>query len=457
MAIARTDTFGNQLALEVSLSTLCRMLVDKGVSTLYAKRLSTNDNSKNQIYFGGDFSSLNIIPVSSLELFNSSSTKTNLKPGKPLIQGTIRFSWIDHSGQLHPAPAAKLILYPQYPEVRFSGFLKGSNINASEWMDVAKQGRSDGRYLLIGIHPEGYCVGYLAVPGSRISKELDLTSSCMWNSLLNEVPLDNSTIISSREKLLRELRRIHNSSPISGKKLDKKSGLSTPYNAPNGAGYTLEAELGIAPNGYAEPDYEGWELKAHGSDVVTLMTPEPTGGIYQSRGVDFFIRNYGYPDKNGKPDRINFGGIHKTGERQASTGLTMLISGYTLGSKVIDPNGGIVLIDDNDTVAAEWGFFKLLEHWNKKHAKAAYIPYKREVREEISHYFFSNTVNLGEGTDFLMFLKAFSLQSIYLDPGIKLVGESKKNPEIKRRSQFRIKFKNLSSLYMKWDEVELLN
>ena len=29
------------------------------------------------------------------------------------------------------------------------------------------------------------------------------------------------------------------------------------------------------------------------------MTPEPTAGIYKDRGVEFFIRKFGYPDKKG--------------------------------------------------------------------------------------------------------------------------------------------------------------
>ena len=54
---------------------------------------------------------------------------------------------------------------------------------------------------------------------------------------------------------------------------------------------TLEAELGITPNGYAEPDFMGWEVKQYGvtdfiairpRSPVTLMTPEPTGGIYRT-------------------------------------------------------------------------------------------------------------------------------------------------------------------------------
>jgi hypothetical protein len=61
--------------------------------------------------------------------------------------------------------------------------------------------------------------------------------------------------------------------------------------------------------------------------AITLMTPEPTGGFYKERGVEAFIRKFGYPDKNDRPDRLNFGGIHRAGERQPSTGLTLRLTG----------------------------------------------------------------------------------------------------------------------------------
>ena len=45
------------------------------------------------------------------------------------------------------------------------------------------------------------------------------------------------------------------------------------------------------------------------------MTPEPTGGHYKIHGVESFIRKFGYPDKMGREDRLNFGGVHKVGEK----------------------------------------------------------------------------------------------------------------------------------------------
>ena len=59
-------------------------------------------------------------------------------------------------------------------------------------------------------------------------------------------------------------------------------------------GYTLEALLGVMPNGFAAPDYLGWEVKQYSVNnfekntaktPVTVFTPEPTEGVYTASGV----------------------------------------------------------------------------------------------------------------------------------------------------------------------------
>ena len=45
-----------------SLSNLISAMQDAGAKRFYAKRLAPNDNSKNQVYLGGGFDALNIIP-----------------------------------------------------------------------------------------------------------------------------------------------------------------------------------------------------------------------------------------------------------------------------------------------------------------------------------------------------------------------------------------------------------
>jgi hypothetical protein len=80
--------------------------------------------------------------------------------------------------------------------------------------------------------------------------------------------------------------------------------------------------------------------------IITLMTPEPTGGVYKLNGVVEFLRRYGYPDKNGRDDRINFGGIHKVGLLHPSTKLKMELIGFDPSSrKITRSDGRIALID----------------------------------------------------------------------------------------------------------------
>jgi hypothetical protein len=48
--------------------------------------------------------------------------------------------------------------------------------------------------------------------------------------------------------------------------------------------------------------------------------------------------------------------------------------GYDIANNAIkDPPGGFSLVDDRGKEAATW-HFALIEHWNKKHAKAATSP-----------------------------------------------------------------------------------
>ena len=227
-----------------------------------------------------------------------------------------------------------------------------------------------------------------------------------------------------------------------------------PCTGTNCGGYTLEAHLDIIPNGRAEPDFEGWEVKAHTVDdfvryrsgPLTLMTPEPTGGYYRDHGAEAFIRKYGYPDKLGRPDRLNFGGTHTIGVPNHGTGLTLAFLGYDPHRhRITDAKGGFTLADASGNEAATWHFAGLIKHWNKKHAKAAYIPY--QMQKQPQKYAYGPRIRLALDTDFLRFLKAMAEQKVYYDPGIKLENASTPYSSVKRRSQFRIRSADIGSLY----------
>ncbi|MBR2172702.1 MvaI/BcnI family restriction endonuclease [Sphingopyxis sp.] len=241
-------------------------------------------------------------------------------------------------------------------------------------------------------------------------------------------------------------------------------GTKVAYAARNGGGYTLEAELGIAPNSYAEPDFMGWEVKQYGvrdfvsfrpQSPVTLMTPEPTGGIYRTEGVAAFMKRFGYPDQAGKPDRFNFGGRYDCQRsHHALTGLRMTLSGYDRATgKITDLDGGITLIDAAEEVAASWTFKGMMAHWNRKHAQAAYVP--SLFRTPPPEYSYGAKVLLCEQTDFLLFLRAFAAGKIYYDPAVKVENASSGTPQIKRRSQFRVAHADLRELYQRHELVQL--
>jgi hypothetical protein len=109
---------------------------------------------------------------------------------------------------------------------------------------------------------------------------------------------------------------------------------------------------------------------------------------------------------------------------------------------------------DDKLPAAEWKFSDLLRHWSRKHAKAVYVPSMCRKEPRLS-YRFADLVRLGEGTDFLRFLRAVHDGVVFYDPGIKLEFASTK-PKVKRRSQFRILSGNLPCLYDKMT-VQSLN
>lgn len=110
-----------------------------GATRFYAKQLAPNDNSKNQVYLGGGFGALNIIPHGEIEEDGSQVAGSVRDRAKAPVD----FWWMDEQG-IAPAPDAQLILYPKYPEVRMSGFLRGAARPPAPLM----RSRDEGRVLL---------------------------------------------------------------------------------------------------------------------------------------------------------------------------------------------------------------------------------------------------------------------------------------------------------------------
>lgn len=436
----------------MNLSQLKASFQKQGCQKIYAKTLSPNDNSKNQVYLGGSFDILNVFPISEIIADSSGDWK------RDRFKASVNFSWLQDDGNLYPAPRAQLILYPKYPEVRFSGFLARCEKPPSDLMTV----RQAGRVLFLSGNDKGEIIGYITSHDSELANAFEQLKSQEELGVFKIITVSRQ-IANNRKELISELIRIYDLGWIDSKRLDKEGNVIE-CKSSNCGGYTLEAELGITPNGYSEPDFLGWEIKQYGvkkfellqSSVITLMTPEPTGGIYKDEGVEAFLKDYGYEDQRGRKDRINFGGIHRVGEKHKRTGLTMNLIGFDEKSiKIKNTDGSIALLDSNETVAASWSFSSLLKHWNKKHSQACYVPSLSEVTPK-RKYRYGNEILLGIGTEFQLFLKEMANGNIYYDPGIKMESASTK-PKTKRRSQFRMKSGHLMSLYKTNEIVNLKN
>lgn len=460
------DLYLDDAAKDLSLSDLKAILSGFGVTELYVKFLSPNDNAKNQPYFGADLSALSHLPTRDVVAEVTTSRNQNA-PGKQRLKAPLTFFWVMPNGGASLAPNAQIIFYPQYPEARFSGFGRGAEASPSTLMDPKKRGREPGRVLLLGTTPHGQVYGWVASADSQIAGALGHEGPLMSAGVFQRFAI-GAVGKTDKERLLEELSRIHSKGAIPGcRYMQGETGewMIKPHSAQQAGGYTLEAELGVTPNGIAEPDFLGWEVKQfgvtgfnpiRGAGAMTLMTPEPDLGFYSREGVAKFVRAFGYPDKNGVPNRMNFGGTHYYGKRHATTGLTLMLEGYDSASgKITDlTSGGVYLISDKNVDAAGWSFAKMVNHWKKKHGQAVFVPSVKDKTKSPATYQFGRRIYLAEGTEPLKLLRAFEGGKVYYDPGIKLEKMNEAKPQHKARNQFRVRVRSLPSLY---DRVSLVD
>ncbi len=430
----------------MNLKNLENIFSDKNCDKVYIKELAPNDNSKNQIYAAiGNIQVLNLFPTNDFVAVTKGQRK------ETSFHASTEFYWVDKDGNQYLAPHAKFILYPDYPEVRFSGFLLGCKKAPSS---LLANNRDIGRVLFLGVSRDAKVFGYVSAPGSDISNEISKRKDFEKIGLFKVLTKD------SKNKLLHELKRIHEKGWINSKQLFPGN-IVSPCIGNKCGGTTLEAELGIIQNGRSEPDYYGWEIKQFGvrklhlirSSRITLMTPEPDGGFYKDKSLLEFLRKYGYVSVV-KEDRLDFTGTHKYKKIQGKSNLVLESQGYDYESGKMSPTGGITLVDLDGNIAASWSFTKLLSHWKQKHAKASYIPsLSRPLPQK--QYSYSNNILLCTGTDFSLFMKSFYSGHIYFDPGIHIENISGEKQEPKKRSQFRMSSKSIFDIYQNVEMVDL--
>jgi hypothetical protein len=423
---------------------LLAVMRDHGVLRILAKRLARNDNSKNQVYLGGDYTAIQLLPFGALR----EDTAVAAGSKRARMKASVELYWITLSRGLEKAESANLILYPKYPEVRLSGLLRGVRDPVPAEIIAP---RAEGRWLFLGIIGDGRILAFACRHGTPCANWAEQAVAAHRAAPIG-VFREFAVTTTGRLDIMEALQRIADLDWIQSKRLDGK-GKILPCNSSNCGGYTLEAELGIRPNGRSDPDYDGWEVKqfevrnlaAPKGGRVTLMTPEPNGGLYVTAGPETFLRKFGYADRSGIRGRINFGGVHRFGVRHPATTLQLSLTGWDVAKgEMTKLDGGIELLDAEDEVAARWSFESLLNHWKRKHAKAVYVPSNCALNPR--RYRYGRKILTGTGTDFPLLLAAFASGAAFYDPGIKLENAAGK-PALKRRSQFRIHMKDISALY----------
>jgi hypothetical protein len=433
----------------VNLEAILGAMKRRGATRFFYKVLAKNNNSKQQIYFGRDATTLNVLRGREIPVDENSP--------KHRFKIALRFNWLVSSGQFIPAPGAQLIYYPQYPEMRLSGMVRGTDQKLGDLLSDPKP----GRVLILGVALDDEVIAHITQSRELIGA-LEALPEVGRMGVLREI-LPPGAPPNPRVELLGHLARVHRKGWIEACRLDS-SGKRHAHPARNAGGTTLEAELGVRPNGKAEPDFLGWEIKQHGvrtfrhlnSGVITLMTPEPTAGLYVSKGVESFVRRFGYPDKRGRVDRLNFGGVHRCGRREETTGLTLTLMGFDPGRRrIIDPGGGIALLGPRDEEAARWSFSDIIKHWTHKHARAVYVP-SMSRREPSQAYWYGPEVKLAAHPSVEELLAAIHNGKVYYDPGIKVESASSGRPKTKRRNQLRVRVQDLSALYREFETVSLV-
>jgi len=434
-----------------TVQVLASCMAQHGATRLYAKELAPNDNTKNQIYLGPSFEVLQLIPFGEI-------IASTIAPEK-VLQASVNLDWIDETGESAPASRTKFILYPQYPEVRLSGFVMGCKHAPSEWLNNEKKGRAEGRVLFLGVSPNGKVLAYLGTPTSPLAGSYQAIKAASPNA---GVLVDISGLLQRQKtkdqdgELISRLRTIHQKGWIEAKRL-VKGGKIVECNGTNCGGLTLEAELGVEENGAAEPDFLGWEIKQHkttnylrhGTGPITLLTPEPDGGSYVD-GVEEFVERYGAHTE--RENISYFQGIHYAGTEHPDTGMRLEVVGFDNHSgKITDANGCVVLLSPKEEVAASWSFRKILTHWCRKHNKAAYIPAEVDRESGRPMYRYGKDIKLCRSTDPTLLLKGISSGSVYYDPGIKL---DRATGKTHRRSQFRVKFNQVGMLYRHSEDID---
>ena len=442
-------------------------MTDAHAASIWVKRLGQNNNSKQQVWLASDPSDLSFLPLGTPTYTPTRSQKS--RAGAPVIQIPVPWRWVTPDGTFE-APHTKLCYYPQYPEVRLSGFLQGCREAPSELMSETRRGHEVGRCLFLGPvrNPAGKIDHVVAIvvgaqaPAAQYVLGMESFEPGRLCPVIyrEEGRVGEFSVL--EEALLGLLGR-----KITPWRLRKDRSIQRPYTAPNAPGFTLEAELGVGENAIPGPDFDIWELKAikqttlarRNNHKVTLFTPQPDRGWITEHTQSEFVLTYGHVnkrDEDGTPIGYYFTtkDFCQGKDDKPDVRLSLTLIGFT-DARDFDPNGMIALMDKKTgQIAAGWSFLKILEHWQRKHNRAAYVPYLREDGDGATFIEFGPLVTLGISTSFGLFLQAVQDGIVVYDPGDKATLLNGKWIA-HSRSQFRINLNDIGAIYQEVRDIDI--
>jgi len=418
-----------------TIAELQQLFAQHGVRTLYVKHLAPKqDNERNQIYLGSGLDGiLNLFPADIVERAPSESVaKRKSKAGQAKLEARIRLAWLGEDGDDYAVlPAARIIDYFQYPEARLSGLLNRSRLapDALRRRNLAQYGR---RVLVLGTMPSGIVLGKVLTerddPLVRDFPELPVLAAV---PVFQVLPVAAPAGVEPLQLLLAELREIVAAGWHASVILKPGAPAPVPFRGNQGAGYTLEALLGVAANAAKEPDAFGYEIKSYRGSRISLITPAPDGGFQGEHTFREFMDRYGREARKGDGS-LRFTGTHRVGCICEASGLATRIRGYDPQSDTFDADAGIAVElahPDSGEIAASWSLGKMADSWNAKHASAMYVPAEaRQTADGTSEYRFGEEVLVGEGTDVFRLLRAIHRGLVWYDPADSIYADGKPKP-----------------------------
>ena len=423
----------------VDLPSAVEALRANGADRVVLKVLAPNDNSKNQVYIGGGEAALRDLRVDLEQAeVTGEGNRTALRVDQPT-------RWMDDSGQLAPAPTNKVIFYPQYPEARMSGFARGVP-RGFGGRDLLVE-RDEGRVMLLGLRGDEWLI-WVGRPNLDQLEALELRD-LPRNPFREVLAGDAATSDAIWSDLLTRVTELTAGPPLPSVKLTSSGALlPTSPTAPHASGYALEAALGIPVNATPGPDFRGLvELKTFTGGRLSLMTPEPTGGIYVDPGKTEFLTRWGVRSKNGR--KVRFNGQHRLNETKSTNPLLLTVDGWSEESPGrYDPTGALVLRDPRTGEnAASWQLRDMNGQWMKKHPEALYVQYERDS----GGFRLTGRLVVCQGTEFRLFMLGLRAGVAFLDPGHSM---DLATGSVHARSQWRTARNGLLALYEKVTYIE---